>query len=114
MSGTTPSPVFRGLLLASCLLSVLLGAGVVFGYSGALRLSASHLSHSHYPVFTNSTPLLFAPKALKEVLIAEGVYANLCNTTSSAASSSSKTRCLEQELRLDLMFALASSLTNVG
>lgn len=57
--------------------------------------------------------IIFGFAALKPVLIAEGVYHELCDHIASTPSSS-KIPCAEQDLRLNLFFVLTSIMSNVS
>lgn len=53
--------------------------------------------------------IVFGYSSLKTALIHDGTYAELCDASSSSGSGV----CVEQSLRLNLMFTLASSLLSV-
>ncbi|KAK2759809.1 hypothetical protein FQN54_002543 [Arachnomyces sp. PD_36] len=57
--------------------------------------------------------IVFSFAALKPVLISEGVFRDLCRDESQL-NDGNKSACLEQELRLNLFFTIASVTTNVS
>lgn len=56
---------------------------------------------------------IFGFAAFKPVLIAQGVYEELCPLDEISLMDASAPKCAEQDLRLNLMFTVAAALTNI-
>ncbi|KAM0748570.1 hypothetical protein T439DRAFT_327827 [Meredithblackwellia eburnea MCA 4105] len=84
MSSTLPSPTLRLAQIISAVLACLTMGGVIFGFA-----------------------------ALKPVLVAEGVYSDLCLPGERVRDETGAWKvCVDQDTRLNFMFTLASVVTN--
>lgn len=57
--------------------------------------------------------IVFGFAAFKTVLISEGIYSELCHPKDSSDDSGSTGPCVEQDLKLNLLFTVAAGVTNV-